>query len=150
MKTKKILTLMQCISNAYMQRCAAVLENYQMAAPSFHILMFLANHPEQQTAKDISDLLKLKANVISVHVNRLVDHGYLTREPMPGDRRKVRLCLTDKAQPVVKSGRAMEQSFCDDLKQGISPEKLEVLCDILTSIGQNAEKISRKGESEVC
>ena len=150
MKTKKILSLMQCISNAYMQRCAAVLEKYQIVAPSFHILMFLANHPEQQTAKDISELLKLKANVISVHVNRLVDSGYLTRETMPGDRRKVRLCLTEKAQPIVECGRKMEKSFCDDLKQGISADKMEVLCDILTVIGQNAERINRKGEKPEC
>ncbi len=150
MKTKKILSLMQCISNAYMQRCAAVLEEYQMVAPSFHILMFLANHPERQTAKDISELLKLKANVISVHVNRLVDNGYLTRETMPGDRRKVRLCLTEKAQPIVESGRKMEKSFCDDLKHGISADRMEVLCDILTVIGQNAERINRKGEKPEC
>lgn len=150
MKTKKILSLMQCISNAYMQRCAAVLEEYQMVASSFHILMFLANHPEQQTAKDISELLKLKANVISVHVNRLVDNGYLTRETMPGDRRKVRLCLTEKAQPIVESGRKMEKSFCDDLKHGISADRMEVLCDILTVIGQNAERINRKGEKPEC
>ena len=149
MATKKILMLMQRISGAYLNRCSEILDRYHLVPPSFHILMFLANHPDLQTAKDISDLLKLKANVISVHVNRLVDSGYLTREPMPGDRRKIRLTLTEKALPVVQEGMAMEKRFCNDLKQGLSEETMEILGNILTVIGENADQILEKG-TKVC
>lgn len=145
MATKKILMLMQRISGAYLNRCSEILDRYHLVPPSFHILMFLANHPDLQTAKDISDLLKLKANVISVHVNRLVDSGYLTRESMPGDRRKIRLTLTEKALPIVQEGMAMEKRFCNDLKQGLSEETMEILGNILTVIGENADQILEKG-----
>ena len=141
MQTKKILSLMQRISRAYLSRCEAILEEYDLLLPSFHILMFLANHPESCTAKDISDLLNIKANVISVHVNRLVTAGYLTRETMPDDRRKVRLSYTDKAAPLVERGRNMEQSFCSNLKEGLSDSQMQTLGDILSVIGQNADQI---------
>ena len=149
MAAKRILLLMQRISGAYLSRCNEILEKYHLISPSFHILMFLGNHPDLQTAKDISDLLKLKANVISVHVNRLVDSGYLLREPMPGDRRKIRLLLTEKALPVVQEGMKMEQKFCSDLKLGLSDETMENLCNILSVIGENADKILEKG-TELC
>lgn len=145
METKKILFLMQCISNAYTYRCAELLEKYQLIGPSFHIMMFLGNHPDLQTAKDISELLNLKANVISVHVNRLVDRGYLTRETVPGDRRKVRLCLTEKALPIIESGNQMEKQFCAELKNGLSEDDLKRLDEILSVVRNNASKILMKG-----
>lgn len=40
------------------------------------------------TASDIVEVRKLKANLVSVNVDRLVQEGYLRREAVAGDRRK--------------------------------------------------------------
>lgn len=141
MQTKKILSLMQRISKAYLSRCAGILEEFDLLLPSFHILMFLSNHPDSCTAKDISDLLNIKANVISVHVNRLVNEGYLTRETMSDDRRKVRLSCTQKAAAVIARGSTMEAHFCEQLKEGLTETQMCTLHDILLIIGHNADHI---------
>lgn len=45
---------------------------------------------------------KIKANLVSVHVDRLVKEGYLERRAVEGDRRKTELICTQKAQPVIE------------------------------------------------
>ena len=52
---------------------------------------------------------------MSVNVDKLVRDGYLTREPMPGDRRKTRLLCTEKAQPVIMQGRQLQSAFLQRL-----------------------------------
>lgn len=51
------------------------------------ILLFLANNPEHNTAKDICRMRGHKSGIVSVHVERLVNDGLLERQEMPGDRR---------------------------------------------------------------
>ena len=42
--------------------------------------MFLANNPEYTTARDIVEVRKIKANLVSINVDKLVGEGYLRRE----------------------------------------------------------------------
>ncbi len=62
--------------------------------------MFLVNNPKYKTASDIVEVRKIKANLVSVNVDKLVQEGYLERQAVEGDRRKTKLICTDKAQPV--------------------------------------------------
>ena len=50
------------------------------------ILLFLANNPEHNTAKDICRMRGHKPGIVSVHVERLVNDGLLERQEMPGRR----------------------------------------------------------------
>ena len=56
--------------------------------------MFLGNNPAYKTAGEIVELRHIKANLVSVNVDRLVREGYLTRHPVAGDRRKTELLCT--------------------------------------------------------
>ena len=73
--------------------------------------MFLGNNPTYKTARDVVELRCLKANLVSVNVDRLVQEGYLTRRQAAGDRRKTELLCTDKAQPVIARGRQLQSAF---------------------------------------
>ena len=70
------------------------------------ILMFFANNPESGTAKDVCQCRGFKSGIVSVHVDRLVNEGLLSRREVPGDRRKTRLVCTDAAAEIVERGRA--------------------------------------------
>ena len=91
---------------AYSALCHSLCRELNLPQTAFDILLFLANNPECDTASDIVELRKIKANLVSVNVNRLVEEGYLHREPVPGDRRKTRLLCTKQAQPIIDKGRA--------------------------------------------
>ena len=100
---------------AYTAVCKPLCQTLKLPQTAFDILLFLANNPAYQTAADIVEVRKIKANLVSVTVDKLVRDSYLTREPMPGDRRKTRLLCTEKAQPVIMQGRQLQSAFMQRL-----------------------------------
>ena len=100
---------------AYTAVCKPLCQKLKLPQTAFDILLFLANNPAYQTAADIVEVRKIKANLVSVNVDKLVRDGYLTREPMPGDRRKTRLLCTEKAQPIILQGRQLQSAFLQRL-----------------------------------
>ena len=57
----------------------------------------------------------IKANLVSINVDRLVQEGLLARCEVAHDRRKVELKLTEKAAPIVEKGHAVQAQFSDTL-----------------------------------
>ena len=100
---------------AYNAVCKPFCRELGLPQTSFDILMFLGNNPEHNTASDIVEIRNIKANLISVNVDRLVRDGYLTRHAVKGDRRKVELLCTEKAQPIIAEGRKIQKAFADRL-----------------------------------
>ena len=90
-----------CIRDrAYTAAMRPLTEELDMAQPAVDILLFLANNPGMDTARDICTYRHLKPAIVSFHVEKLAGEGYLERQPVPGDRRKCRLVCTEKAGPV--------------------------------------------------
>lgn len=90
-----------------------------MPQTAFDILMFLANNPECNTARDIVEIRNIKANLVSINVEKLVKEGYLSRNQSLGDRRKTLLACTDKAQPIVEKGRLLQEGFREELFRNV-------------------------------
>ena len=107
------------------------------------ILLFLANNPENSTAKDICALRRFKPGIVSLHVDTLVTLGLLERRAVPGDRRKLRLVPTEKAQPIIARGRAMQESFAQTLAQGLKEDELATFARCMETILQNLERAAQ-------
>ena len=93
----------------YNAACKPLCQELKLPQTALDILLFLVNNPEYKTASDIVEVRKLKANLVSVNVDRLVQEGYLRREAVAGDRRKTLLIGTEKARSVVERGRFLER-----------------------------------------
>ena len=96
---------------AYNVICKPLCQELNLPQTAFDILMFLGNNPSYRTASDIVEIRHIKANLVSVNVDRLVQEGYLVRRQAAGDRRKTELLCTDKAQPVIARGRQLQSAF---------------------------------------
>lgn len=121
----------------------------KMAQPAVDILLFLANNPGMDTARDICTYRHLKPSIVSFHVDNLVRQGYLERQDIPGDRRKCRLVCTDKAAPVIQRGRAVQEAFSRQLTEGLTPEELEICFRCFTVFGENMTHLTdRRGASQ--
>ena len=77
-------------AQAYNAMCKPLCQELKLPQTAFDILMFLANNPDCTTARDIVEIRKIKANLVSVNVDRLVQEGYLERRAVAGDRRQRR------------------------------------------------------------
>ena len=134
-------------SVAYAALCKPLCQKLHLPQTAFDILMFLANNPGYQTASDVVEVRKLKANLVSVNVDRLVQEGYLVREADPGDRRRCRLVCTDKAAPIVARGQALQEQFAAQMSAGLAPEALETFQQCLTAFAQNLDRMANREES---
>ena len=108
--------------------------------------MFLANNPRYKTASDIVEVRKIKANLVSVNVDKLVQEGYLERKAVEGDRRKTKLICTDKAQPVIERGKAMQEYFFRQLFEDASEEAKESFFEMVEMISKKLDEIIGEGD----
>lgn len=134
---KRSLELTQNLLLAYTELCKPLCRELGIPQTAFDILMFLANNPEYQTARDIVEIRRIKANLVSINVERLAREGYLRRELLRGDRRKIRLVCTEKAAPIVERGRAMQADFTELLLRGIPTQQRESFGRTLETIAAN-------------
>ena len=65
------------VSLAYGEACKPLCRELNLPQTAFDILLFLANNPAYSTAADIVEIRKIKANLVSVNVDKLVRDGYL-------------------------------------------------------------------------
>lgn len=133
-------------SLAYNRTCKSLCRELNLPQTAFDILMFLANNPEFRTARDIVEVRKLKANLVSVNVDKLVCDGYLERHSVKSDRRKTELLCTEKAQPIIAKGRQLQQDFIDRILTGLDNEMRQKFLEILNIMDQNLDNIL-KGEA---
>ena len=128
-------------AQAYNAMCKPLCQELKLPQTAFDILMFLANNPDCTTARDIVEIRKIKANLVSVNVDRLVQEGYLERRAVAGDRRKTELHCTEMAQPIIQRGHALQEAFFARLMQGIAPAQLRAFYDTIARMGENLDAI---------
>ena len=126
--------------DAYSAAMQPLSREFAIPQTAAEILLFLANNPENRTAKDICTMRQLKPGIVSLHVDTLVTLGFLERKSVPGDRRKLHLEPTEKASSIIARGRQMQERFAQTLAQGLSPEELSCFARCMETISQNLER----------
>ena len=126
---------------AYGAACRPLCQELGLPQTAFDILMFLANNPGCKTASDIVEVRHIKANLVSVNVDKLVQEGLLERRPVPGDRRKTELLCTEKAQPIIERGHALQEAFVRSLVAGIDETQMQLFCKTIGQMSRNLEKL---------
>ena len=135
------LSFMHKFSSAYATACKPLCHALHLPQTAFDILLFLANNPEYRTASDIVEFRKIKANLVSVNVDRLVSEGYRIREAAPADRRKTLLFCTEKAAPIIEKGRALQMHFMDALMTDIDEGTKEIIINGLKQMEENLDQL---------
>ena len=102
---------------AYSALCHSLCRELNLPQTAFDILLFLANNPECDTASDIVELRKIKANLVSVNVNRLVEEAICTVNPCPVTAARPVCCA-----PSRRSRSSTRDARCrHSLPRGCSP-----------------------------
>ena len=129
------------ISLAYSKVCKPLCKELGLSQTAFDILMFLGNNPKHKNARDIVEIRHIKANLVSVNVERLVQEGYLTRQAVEGDRRKTELLCTKKAKPIIERGQQLQKMFFEKLFANTDEEMRRTFSAVMGIIGNNLEAI---------
>lgn len=129
------------ITLAYSAVCKPLCRQLELPQTAFDILMFLGNNPDYKTASEIVEIRHIKANLVSVNVDRLVREGYLTRRGVEGDRRKTELLCTEKAQPIIARGRQLQNAFSERLFAGMDEEARRAFSEVMHLIEHNLNEL---------
>ena len=136
------------VLSAYSTVCKPLCKEYGLSQTAFDILMFLGNNPKYKTAGEIVEVRRIKANLVSVNVDRLVNEGYLIRKPIEGDRRKTELVCTEKSRQIIIRGREVQGAFIEKMFEGIDGETRKAINTASEIIKDNLKKIAEEEEKK--
>lgn len=134
----------RAFEDAYAAMLKPLCAELGMPQTALDILLFLANNPGYDTARDICFYRHMKPGIVSFHIDRLVDEGYLARKSDEKDRRVTHLAVTDTAAPVVARGRKLQAALGARLTEGLGAEDRALLWRCIATIAQNAKCICRE------
>lgn len=84
--------------------------------------------------------LEVKPITLARLVDRLVESGWVVRQPNPHDRRAVQLHLTEKARPLLQTMQEVSLEIRTEALQGISEDESASLFNTLKKIKRNLSK----------
>ncbi len=91
-------------AQAYSAMCKPLCQELGLSQTALDILLFLANNPDYKTARDIVEVRHIKANLVSMNVDKLVQGG-LSGTVRCGRRPpQNKLLCTGKADPIIRRG----------------------------------------------
>lgn len=129
------------MAHAYSVMCKPLCQKMKLPQTAFDILMFLSNNPQYKTARDIVEVRKIKANLVSINVDKLVKEGYLERREVAGDRRKTELVCTSQADSIIEKGRLVQKGFKDTLFNNMDDSMKEILYKGMEIMEDNLDRI---------
>ena len=129
------------MAHAYSVICKPLCQEIKIPQTAFDILMFLSNNPQYKTARDIVEVRKIKANLVSINVDKLVKEGYLERREVAGDRRKTELVCTSQADSIIEKGRLVQKDFKDTLFNNMDDSMKEILFKGMEIMEDNLDRI---------
>ena len=133
----------QGIRKLYCSLFTPLLERRGLTQLEMDILLFLANNPEYDTARDIVEKRHLAKSHVSVGVDALAGRGLLERQLREGNRKTIHLRLTEAAGPIVEEGRAIQREHGEILLSGFTGEERAELLRLLEKIGENVDAALR-------
>ena len=90
----------------------------------------------RNTMTAIADALSIRVSSLTAAVNTLVRKGYLERRGEPGDRRVIRIRLTEKGEQANQLHSRFHADMIAGVAQGLNEEELNVLVHSLEQLSR--------------
>lgn len=101
-----------------------------------------------RSQEDLARELCVNKSTVARNINCLEEKGYVTRTPLPQDKRQFSVFPTEKALCVLPKIKAASSEWMRLLSEGISQTELDIFDSVLTRMQEKAREII--GQQEVC
>ena len=139
-----LLTTQRKFMYLYESFCIPLCKKYQLNQSDLDMMLFLANNPSYNTARDVCEIRGMKKGIVSVTTERLVKQGYLIRENDSADRRIQRLYLTKHCQEIVTEGKQMQRHFLEAITSELTEEEMLLYQKISDKIRTQIIKLEKE------
>jgi len=137
----QLLMLISKSKHIYKGCCLPVCRKYGLSQTGLDVLLFLANNPEYNSARDICRIRGIESGIVSVTVESLIRTGRLIRLQDPDDRRIQRLGLMPQASCIVEEGQNAQKTFWEEITRGFTGEELGTFAGIMDRMMDNIDRI---------
>ena len=127
------------LGKLYARLFTPLLEEWGLTQTEADILLFLANNPGYDTARDMAEKRHLAKSHISAGIEALAGRGLLERSLQEGNRKTIHLRLTAAADPIVEEGRALQRRYGELLFRGFTQEEICRLSRWLDRVTENVD-----------
>ena len=135
----RLLQFYQNFGKFYTWQFTPLLERTGLSMREMNVLLFLANNPQYDTARDVTEFRGLSKSQVSQAVELLVAEGLVSRTPDSSDRRVVHLSLTEEAGPL-----ARQNSCAARLLSGFGPKESDQLLTFLERVLENGSILAEE------
>lgn len=131
-------------------RSQAIYRHEKISADDLHsshyafVLAICRN--EGRSQEELAKELCLNKSTVARALNSLEEKGYITRTPLPQDKRQFSVYPTQKMIDVLPEVKKASEEWMLLLSDGIAPEELEVFNSVLERMQERARKIIEKQE----
>lgn len=135
-----LLSTAQHLKKLYEKSFYIIQEKEGLTQIEIDILLFLANNPRYDTAREIVEFRGLSKSHVSAAVEKLIHKGFLSRSPDRVDRRCIHLKVEDNALGVVEELKQVQRNFFALLYKGITEEERALWNRILEKLEENVKE----------
>lgn len=109
-----------------------------LSVKELHVLEAVSDLTAQSrnTMTAIADALTIRVSSLTAAVNTLVRKGYLERRGEPGDRRVIRVRLTEKGKQANQLHSRFHADMIAGVAQGLNEDELDVLVHSLKQLSR--------------
>lgn len=143
----RILRFSRSFGKFYERQFRPVLRETGLTMREVHVLLFLANNPEFDTAREITALRGLGKSQVSQAVELLAAEGLLSRRPDREDRRIVHLALTERGRPLAGRCQELQAACYQRLLEGLTEEERAQFRRLLETVLDNGARLAEEAES---
>ena len=121
-----------------------LLERTGLAMREVHVLLFLANNPGYDTARDVTLYRGMSKSQVSQAVELLCAEGLLRRTPDEADRRMVHLSITQAGRPLARECQQIQERCGARLLDGLTPQQVTQLRELLETVLDNGSHLAEE------
>lgn len=123
----------------YDQSLEPVCKKYQLTRMELDILLFLANNPGYDTAKDIIKRRRLTKSHVSMSLKNLERRDMVQKEYYPGNQKTAHLKLSSASIQMVAEGQQAQKKFFKTVFRDFNPEDVSRMEDYFERMRKNMQ-----------
>ena len=142
----RLLQFSRQFGKFYERQFESLLEETGLTMREVHVLLFLANNPGFDTAREVTSLRGLSKSQVSQAVELLAAEGLLLRVPDQTDRRVVHLSITPEGTPLARRCQELQARCGRRLLEGLSSEEEAQLLHLLDVVLENGTRLAKEAQ----
>ena len=140
----QLIRLPRKFGKYYDRQFLPLLEKTGLTLREVHVLLFLANHPGQDTARDVTELRGIAKSQVSQAVEVLAGRGLLARRADGEDRRVVHLEITEQGAPLAREAQVLQAACGRRLLEGLTEGEQAVFLNLLERVLRETEELEKE------